>query len=71
MAQVIYSCRNAFAWGINSIAISINWRKKKMALMKILKGSGPNVDPCGTPADILAHSLKDLFILQRGSLFVR
>ena len=42
-----------------------------MALMKILKGSGPNVDPCGTPADILAHSLKDLFILQRGSLFVR
>ena len=33
--------------------------------MKILKSSGPNIDLCGTTADILAHSLKELFILQR------
>ena len=33
--------------------------------MKILKSSGPNIEPCGTPADIFAHSLKELFILQR------
>ena len=39
--------------------------------MKILNCSEPNLDPCGTPADIFAHSLKELFILQRLNLFVR
>ena len=33
--------------------------------MKKLKRSGPNIDPCGDPADIFVHSLKELFILQR------
>ena len=33
--------------------------------MKILKSSGPNIDPCETPADIFFRSLKELFILQR------
>ena len=33
--------------------------------MKMLKISGPNIDPCGTPTEIFAHSLKQLFILQR------
>ena len=35
--------------------------------MKILKSSGPNVDPCRTLTDIFTHSLKELFILQRWS----
>ena len=39
--------------------------------MKISKSSGPNMDPCETTEDIFAHSLKELFILQRLSLFVR
>ena len=39
--------------------------------MKILKSSGPNIDSCETPAYIFAHSLKELFILQRCSVFVR
>ena len=26
--------------------------------MKIFKSSGPNIDPCGTPADIFVYSLK-------------
>ena len=38
-----------------------------MSLMKILKSSGPNVDPCRTLTDIFTHSLKELFILQRWS----
>ena len=36
-----------------------------MSLIKILKSSGPNIDPCETPA------LKELFPLQHWSLFVR
>ena len=32
--------------------------------MKVLKGSGPNIDPCETRADVFSHSLKELFILQ-------
>ena len=34
--------------------------------MKILKTSEPNIDPSGAPEDIFVHSLKELFILQRG-----
>ena len=33
--------------------------------MKILKSSGPNIDPCETPVDIFTHSLKEIFILQQ------
>ena len=42
-----------------------------MSLMRILKSSAPNIDLCGAPADIFSHLLKELFILQRWSLFVR
>ena len=32
--------------------------------MKILKSSGPSKDPFRTLADVLAHLLKELFVLQ-------
>ena len=41
-----------------------------MSLMSILESSGPNIDLSGTPAEIFAHSLKELLISQRWSLFV-
>ena len=39
--------------------------------MKMLKGSGPSIDPCGTPAIIISYSLNESPILQRWYLFVR
>ena len=39
--------------------------------LKILKSSSRNIDQCGTPADIFAHSLKHLFILQLESFFIK
>ena len=38
--------------------------------LSLMKSSGPNKDPCGTPADIFANSLKELFVLKRWRLFV-
>ena len=42
-----------------------------MWFTKMLKSKGSNIDPCGTPLSTFPHSLKELFILQRWSLFVR
>ena len=47
------------------------WRDKKMSFRKMFKSKGPEIDPYGTRASTFPHSLKELFILQRWSLFVR
>ena len=39
--------------------------------MKILKSRDPRIDPYGTPAINLSHSLSEPHILQRWYLFVR
>ena len=39
--------------------------EKNKSFMKILKRSGPRIDPCGTPVLISHHELKDepVFVL--------
>ena len=40
-----------------SLAISISFNTKKRSAMKILKTSGPTIDPCGTPNNISDQKL--------------
>ena len=44
---------------------------RKISFMKMLKSTGPRIDPCGTPPIFLSHSLNECPILQRWFLFVR
>ena len=42
-----------------------------MSFRKMPESKGPKIDPCGTSLSTFPYSLKELFILQRWSLFVR